>query len=109
MSTNTDTHEDRAEDITNRKSKNNRPYSTYISIWMGLVVLTGFTITVAGLNLGKLSVLGAILIAVVKSSLVILFFMNLKNEDRVFKIMLAVAVLTLMTIMLLTFVDVSFR
>ncbi len=105
MITNTDTH----ENFENRKSKNNRPYSTYISIWMGLVVLTGFTITVAGLNLGKLSVVGAILIAVVKSSLVILFFMNLKNEDRVFKIMLTVAVLTLMTIMLLTFMDVSFR
>ena len=91
------------------KTKNIHPYSTYLMIWFGLLVLTGVTVTVAGLNLGNLSVLGAILIAAVKSTLVVWFFMHIKYEDRVFKIMLGVAIITLVVIMVLTFVDVSFR
>lgn len=91
------------------KKKNIHPFSTYLLIWLGLLVLTGVTVTVAGLNLGQLSVLGAIVIAAVKSTLVILFFMQIKYEDRVFKVMLGVAVATLTVIMVLTFADVSFR
>lgn len=93
----------------NKGNQNIHPFSTYILIWIGLLILTVFTVTVAGLNLGNLSVLGAILIAAVKSILVVLFFMHIKYEDRVFKIMLGVAIITLMVIMLLTFIDVSFR
>jgi cytochrome c oxidase subunit 4 len=91
------------------EKKNVRPFSNYLMIWFGLLMLTGVTVTVAGLNLGQLSVLGAIIIAAVKSTLVILFFMHIKYEDRVFKIMLGLAVVTLVVIMVLTFVDVSFR
>ncbi|MCP5107075.1 MAG: cytochrome-c oxidase [bacterium] len=89
--------------------KNPRPFTTYLSIWLGLLVLTGVTVTVAGLNLGQLSVLGAIVIAAVKSTLVVLFFMHIKYEDKVFKIMLGLAIFTLVVIMVLTFVDVSYR
>jgi len=82
---------------------------TYIKVYLALIALTGLTVTAAGLHLGSLSVLAAILIATVKSSLVLSFFMNLKSEDRVFKVMLAVAVATMAVIMLLTFVDVGYR
>jgi cytochrome c oxidase subunit 4 len=91
------------------KKKNQRPFSTYILIWFGLLVLTGVTITAAGLNLGTLSVMAAIVIAAVKSTLVVLFFMHIKYEDRVFKMMLGLAIFTLVVIMVLTFADVSFR
>lgn len=94
---------------TDTKKKNPHPFSTYLSIWFGLLILTGVTVTVAGLNLGPLSVLGAILIAAVKSTLVVMFFMNIKYEDRVFKIMLALAIVTLVVILVLTFADTSFR
>ena len=91
------------------EKKNVHPFSTYLMIWFGLLVLTGVTVTVAGLNLGQLSVLGVIIIAAVKSTLVVLFFMHIKYEDRIFKLMLGIAVLILVVIMVLTFVDVSFR
>jgi cytochrome c oxidase subunit 4 len=91
------------------RTKNIKPISTYILIWFGLLVLTGVTITAAGLNLGTLSVMAAIVIAAVKSTLVVLFFMHIKYEDRVFKMMLGLAIFTLMVIMVLTFADVSFR
>jgi len=91
------------------EQKNNRPFSTYVGIWLGLLMLTVLTVTVAGLNLGSLSVIGAIAIAAVKSSLVIMFFMHIKYEDKVFKIMLALTVFTLVVILLLTFADTAFR
>lgn len=89
--------------------KNIKPYSAYIIIWLALLALTGATVTAAGLNFGALSVLGAIVIATVKSSLVVYYFMNIKYEDRIFKIMLGAAIATLAIIMILTFVDVSFQ
>lgn len=82
---------------------------TYIFVWFGLIVLTVITVTAAGLELGKWSVLAAILIAGAKSSLVLFHYMNLKSEDTVFKIMLTVALLTLVIILLLTYVDVFLR
>ena len=93
----------------NNGKQNLHPFSTYLLIWLGLLVLTSLTVTVAGLNLGNLSILGAILIAAAKGTLVVLFFMHIKYEDRVFKIMLGVAIVTLVVIMVLTFVDTSFR
>jgi cytochrome c oxidase subunit IV len=89
--------------------KNVRPFSSYVSIWLGLLALTIVTITVAGLNLGSFSVLGAIVIATIKSSLVVWFFMNIKYEDKVFKLMLGLAIFTLTIILLLTFADTAFR
>jgi len=91
------------------EKKNPRPFSTYILIWLGLLMLTGVTITVAGLNLGTLSVLGAIVIAAIKSTLVVLYFMHIKYEDKVFKLMLGLAIFTLVVILVLTFADVSYR
>jgi cytochrome c oxidase subunit IV len=85
------------------------PLTHYIMIWAGLLVLTALTITVASLHLGGFSVLAAIVIATVKGSLVLFYFMHLKHEDRVFKIMLCLALFTLAVIMVLTFLDVLLR
>ena len=85
------------------------PLSRYLTVWIALLLLTALTITVASLHMGGFSVLAAIVIATVKGSLVLLYFMNLKYEERVFRIMLMVAVFTLATILALTFADVLLR
>ena len=91
------------------EKKLERPLSTYVAVWLVLLVLTAVTVTVAGLDLGQWSVFGAIFIALVKAALVLLFFMHIKYEDRVFKAMLSLAVVTLTVIMVLTFMDISYR
>jgi len=85
------------------------PLSSYVLIWLGLLMLTALTVTTASLHLGGWSVFAAIAIATVKGTLVLLYFMHLKYEDRVFKVMLFLALLTLTVIMVLTFCDVLFR
>ena len=85
------------------------PYSKYLMVWLALVLLTGITIMVAGLQVGGWSVFAAIFIAAIKGTLVLFYFMHLRYESGLFKIALTVAMLTLAVIMVLTFADVSFR
>jgi cytochrome c oxidase subunit 4 len=85
------------------------PYKTFIYVWIALIVLTATTITVAGLHLGRFSTLTALVIASIKASLVLWFFMHLKYEKRVFKILLLVPIATLTFIIGLTFFDIGYR
>jgi cytochrome c oxidase subunit IV len=58
------------------------PRSTYFTIFSILVFLTGLTTTVAFFDLGLLNPVVALSIAIVKASLVVLFFMHLKYGTR---------------------------
>ena len=91
------------------EKKNNYPFSSYILVWLGLLLLTVLTVTVASLKLGAFSVYGAILIAAAKSSLVLLIFMKIKYEDKVFKIMVAIVIVMFTVIVSFTFLDIAFR
>jgi cytochrome c oxidase subunit 4 len=83
--------------------------STYVMVWVALLVLTALTIVTASMHFGAFSIAAAIVIATVKGALVLLYFMNLRYEDRIFLIMLGVALFTLAVSLVLTFVDTLFR
>jgi cytochrome c oxidase subunit 4 len=55
---------------------------TYIVVWGALVVLTAVTVVVSYVHLGMMNVVVALLVASVKASLVALFFMHLRYENR---------------------------
>ncbi len=97
------------ENMENAVKKELKPVSTYMLIWLGLMMLTAVTVVFSILQLGQFSVVAAITIATVKAGLVIWYFMHIKYEDVAFKVMLALAVVTLTAILLITFLDVSFR
>ncbi len=59
------------------------PVRVYISIFVALMVLTLLTTGVAFLDLGFFSPVVALTIAILKASLVALFFMHLRYSDRV--------------------------
>lgn len=84
-------------------------YRGYLMVWAVLVALTGLTIYVAGINLGRLGMTVNILIASLKAGLVVYIFMHLRYESRVLKLMLLMAVMTLTVIITLTFLDVLYR
>lgn len=97
------------------QERNEKPHTAgfsdfeLIQIWLFLIVLTGVTITSSVMGWGAFSILLTILLATLKASLVILYFMNIAKEPLIFKVMLGVALATLAVIMILTFSDVSFR
>jgi cytochrome c oxidase subunit 4 len=84
-------------------------YGIYILVWIGLVVFTGLTVVVSGVNLKALAVTVALGIAATKSILVLLYFMHLKYEPPLFRTLVFVVVLALVTFIILTFLDVLFR
>jgi cytochrome c oxidase subunit 4 len=85
------------------------PYGMYILVWIGLLALTSITVTVAGISLGNFTLVIALLIAAVKSALVINIFMHIKFDEAIFKVFLFLSGFTLLVMIVLTFVDYSFR
>lgn len=84
-------------------------YGTYVFIWLGLLALTATTVAIAGIDFGKWTLPAALLIASVKTGLVLNIFMHLKFESRVFKAFVAVTALTLAFFFVLTFFDYGFH
>ena len=62
------------------------PLSTYITIFGALTVLSAITVAAAFVNLGALNPIVAMLIAGIKATLVILYFMHVKFSSRLVKI-----------------------
>jgi cytochrome c oxidase subunit 4 len=72
------------------------------------MILTGVTVAVAGINFGSLTVATALLIASVKTYLVLTIFMHLRVEQKVFKVFVFVAFLFFLISIVLLFSDYSF-
>ncbi|MFA8341745.1 MAG: cytochrome C oxidase subunit IV family protein [Rhodothermaceae bacterium] len=84
-------------------------YITLIIVWIGLLALTSITVSIAGINLGAYTLFVAMLIAAIKSFLVINIFMHIKYEEKIFKFFLLISGFTLVVIFLLTFADFFYR
>ncbi len=84
-------------------------YGVYVLTWVSLVVLTAITVTAAGFHFGALSVFVALGIACVKAGIVLSWFMHLREEPRLFHIILLITVLVLVIFIGLTFTDVLYR
>jgi cytochrome c oxidase subunit IV len=82
---------------------------TGLAVYITLVLLTAVTVLVSYVNLGLMNVVVALLIASVKASLVALFFMHLKSEDRLVWGFALVPILFLALIILGTLVDTMLR
>ncbi len=83
--------------------------STYIIVWLSLLAFTSITVTIAGISLGKYTLFIALLIAAIKSALVINIFMHIKFDEPIFKVFLALSGATLIIIFVLTFFDIIYR
>ena len=86
-----------------------QPYTQLLAVLLVLLTLTGITVGVSRIELGALNIWAAILIASVKSSLVLLFFMHMKHEGRFIRTTFIVTVFTLAVLVSFLFWDISFR
>ncbi len=92
-----------------REERHNAPSRTFILVWIALLVLTGITILAARLQMGEWSMLANLLIASTKASLVLWFFMHLKYEKRLFRMLFFIPIGTITIIIGLTFFDIWYR
>jgi len=84
-------------------------YFSHASVLVTLLVLTVITVVAAGLKLGPLSVFTALIIASIKGTTVLTYFMHLKYDKPIFRIMVASVFLLFAIIIGITFIDYVFR
>ena len=81
----------------------------YFAVFIALLVLTGVTVWTGKHDFGELNIVIAMLIATVKASLVVLFFMHLWDEGPVNRLIFVVSVVFVGVMMAFTFGDLMFR
>jgi cytochrome c oxidase subunit 4 len=84
-------------------------YGIYFLTWFSLLVLTAITVTAAGMHFGSMSVVVALVIALIKASIVLWLFMHLKYEDSLFHRLMWVVIFAMVVFIGLTFTDTLFR
>lgn len=85
------------------------PYRIYFYILLALITFTFMSIGVAHLNLGAYSVLGALIFAILKSFLVLTFFMHLKFDKPFLRFLILGVFLLFLTVVSITFLDYLYR
>jgi cytochrome c oxidase subunit 4 len=84
-------------------------YRTYIIVLVSLLILTGLSVLITEIELGPLSVFAALFFATVKTALVLLYFMHLKYDLKVFGRMIGLVLLVFIAVLIITFFDYWFR
>lgn len=84
-------------------------YKQLLGVLAILMVLTIITVLASTIDLGALNIWLALLIASVKASFVLLFFMHLKYESKVFMTTFLVTVFTVAIFIGFLFWDIAFR
>jgi cytochrome c oxidase subunit 4 len=81
------------------------PKKTYMTIWGALLGLLLLTWGLAGINLGPFNVVAALMIAVTKMLLIILFFMHVRHSSRLTWLFVAAGFIWLLIMIDLTLSD----
>ena len=84
-------------------------YRTYLWVLIALLFLTFVTITVTWIDLSALTVLVALVIASVKAYIVLTYFMHLKYETSLFRVLVIVVLSIYVLVIGLTFFDYLLR
>jgi cytochrome c oxidase subunit 4 len=84
-------------------------YAVYGKILVILLLLTTATITVTWINLSAWTVAAALLIACIKAGVVLTYFMHLKFDNLLLKILVSGVLLLFAAVLIITFFDYFFR
>lgn len=94
-------------------SKEKHPHiSSYLShgaVLVSLLVLTAITVIVAEINFGKLAIVIALLVASIKATIVLSYFMHLKFEGKFLRWMVVSLFILYALVLIITFFDYGFR
>lgn len=85
------------------------PYRIYFGVWAGLLALTVVTVAVSYVDMKNVTVLTAMLIATVKATLVLLYFMHIRFERPLYLGMILATLITYAIYIGLTFSDYWYR
>jgi cytochrome c oxidase subunit IV len=81
------------------------PVSLYVGIWAALMIFTALTVFAARLELHVFNIVVALLIATIKGTLVVLFFMHLRYSTKLTMATVVAAMFFLFLLLGLTMTD----
>ena len=81
------------------------PPTTYLAIILTLLFLTGTTVWAAFVNLGRFNIVVALVIATMKATLVVLFFMHAKYSPKRTKLIILAGIFWLAILLFMTLSD----
>ncbi len=84
-------------------------YRVLAKVLLVLMFLTFLTISITSFHLGAFTVTVALLIAGVKGFLVLSYFMHLKYESLLLRILVGMVFVLFIVIVLITFIDYAYR
>ena len=85
------------------------PLSLYFKVFGALMVLTALTVLVAQVNLGFFNIILAMFIAIIKASLVLMFFMHLYYDNRTNLMFFIGSIIFLIIFITFTLIDIDYR
>ncbi len=99
-----------AQQMSQRESEHRPvPYTLYFGVWAALIVLTAITVGVSYVDLKHVTVLTAMVIASIKATLVVMYFMHVRFERPLYAAMILAALGTYAVFFGLTFSDYLYR
>jgi cytochrome c oxidase subunit 4 len=78
---------------------------SYVTVFVLLLIFTGLTVFVASFDLGRLNTIVALTIAIIKASLVVLFFMHVYYSSKLTKVVVFAGIFWLGIMITLTLSD----
>ena len=84
-------------------------FSSLTRILVLLLLLTAISVLVTEIHFGAMSVFVALLVASVKVSLVLIYFMHLKYENLLLRLMVSGVFLVFALVIIITFIDYLLR
>jgi len=84
-------------------------YQTYVYVLIALLLMTFTSVAVTHINLGPYTVSTALILAAIKSTLVLLIFMHLKFDKKFYGYMVASVFLLFFCVITITFLDYLYR
>ena len=85
------------------------PTPVFLWVWVALLVLTAITVSASILFPGTVGIVVAMIVTPAKAALILMYFMHLKYEKKVFVIMFLTAMGIFAIFLGLTFFDYLFR
>jgi len=95
--------------MTKRNKTHIVSYKVYLITLVGLIALTLISVGVTYIQLANLTIFTALLLASIKSTLVLIYFMHLKFDNRILQILVAAVFILIALVILITFLDYNFR
>ena len=85
------------------------PLRTYLGVGAALLVLTVVTVAISYVHLGPFNLVVAMLVASLKGSLVVLFFMHLLHENKLYMVVFIASLVFLSILIIFVMFDTMTR